>query len=1186
MSPLHRDLDELGQRLNRWEAELRVAFTGACWLVALLFLGMSDLLLRFERAGRVASWGILVALAGAGAFLIWRALARRHTAQSVAAHVERFFPELDNHLINYIQFDAHPARDILQNAYLEQGVPGWKGLDILRMKDRRAHRRAWAALGLSLLIALAPAFWSSRAWANAVLRVVNPFSARGPTTLATILKVVPGDATVLQGASVVLGCQVEGRRSQPVWLDLWPSDDRKNTMKLGQLAGRQAEDFSFQVPQAAGDAKYRFRAGDAISAVYKLRVRPPPAFQEITVDVTPMDYTQLKPLRFNALTETPVVPEGALVKLTVACSFPLASAACSNDLDGVALKADGGGRTWTCETRLFAAKDLRLTATDVDGYKAEADVRINFVADRPSTIQIIAPSGPAALGPGGVPQIQWQTLDDYGVAKVELQRVVVTPAGATNVQTVQEWDGESRRELPLKWTGEREAIDAKGQTAFRLVALDTFPGSSPRRTESPLIVFTTAAATRAYEDEKKAAGDTMATLEQLVELQTKNIDLTTQLDATLATTKDEQWQEATANQGTVRTLAARLLSDPLRPLGPLTPIVQNLYHREMVDAVEALRHTPQAAGEEKSKLSKQSLALEERILRSLKRVEQNADRVKEHREITGLLAMLDALVAGQEQTLDSTKAVIRTSAAVDARLVGKQDGLASGVSDFVRTCRREASNLELGDAEFAKLVLKVADTCETRQVSPDMLRAAEKLEANTPPQAVPLEEQALAALKDCQDLMNKWRVENANEKLAAVQEAVDQAQQKLQKLRKLQAKVVDTIRAMKQQKDMSKKEFDEMQEELQQLKENVQEAALEVAKDLQIFPELPVGNDLVDDIFQTFEETQQVPGSENAKAGELGLQKEDWILDGLEKAQGRMDDMEMWLTAKPDATKRNTENFDQAELPKIAKLPMPSELEDIIGDLLKQQEKEKDKADDSATNQGSADLPAGWDIAEGEFVDYSAKGKSGNEAPDHKEQDGRALVGRQGMSDGETVAGSGKVNAGDDKIENRRTQDSAQSGQVQEEGHADAKATGGGKLSGFDNEFGSPGAGPRRDANMPGSEEGFQAMLRRNAEAVYAKASLMHVQTRSLEEAVGNMRHAEEAMAGGKIRQVREFQQRAVVALKKTMTELNPGAGTEAIDVARGTVPVEEQVAGVADEAPSNYRDLVAEYFKSLSEGR
>jgi len=185
------------------------------------------------------------------------------------------------------------------------------------------------------------------------------------------------------------------------------------------------------------------------------------------------------------------------------------------------------------------------------------------------------------------------------------------------------------------------------------------------------------------------------------------------------------------------------------------------------------------------------------------------------------------------------------------------------------------------------------------------------------------------------------------------------------------------------------------------------------------------------------------------------------------------------------------------------------------------------------------------------------------------------------------VAGSGKLNEGDSEIEKRRTQDSAQSGQVQEDGHAKALATGGGKLAGYGEERGMPGVGPRRDANITqGSMLGLQAMLRRNAEAIYGKASLMHIRTGSLNEAIENMRRAEDAMARGfPIRQVAEFQQRAMAALKRAQTGIEGVSYEEVSETGgRGAVP-DEQVATAADEAPAQYRELVSEYFKSLSGG-
>ena len=158
--------------------------------------------------------------------------------------------------------------------------------------------------------------------------------------------------------------------------------------------------------------------------------------------------------------------------------------------------------------------------------------------------------------------------------------------------------------------------------------------------------------------------------------------------------------------------------------------------------------------------------------------------------------------------------------------------------------------------------------------------------------------------------------------------------------------------------------------------------------------------------------------------------------------------MEMWLGDKPDDLKVTTEAHDKAEMPQsgIALAELAAAAQDLVGDLLKEDKKMADKADDSATNHAMPDFQSGQKVMEGDIASFGAQGKSGNQTPDHKEQDGRSNVGRQGMSTGETAAGSGTIGEGDKNIEARRTEEPAQSGKIDLAGKADTKATGGGKL--------------------------------------------------------------------------------------------------------------------------------------------
>jgi len=115
---------------------------------------------------------------------------------------------------------------------------------------------------------------------------------------------------------------------------------------------------------------------------------------------------------------------------------------------------------------------------------------------------------------------------------------------------------------------------------------------------------------------------------------------------------------------------------------------------------------------------------------------------------------------------------------------------------------------------------------------------------------------------------------------------------------------------------------------------------------------------LVEDCYSVFEEVQpaKASGKDDEKTDEMGVLKPEAALDLMKKAQGRMEEMEMWLADKPDTTAWNAEAFDKEEMPKMALGALPTEMKDLIGDLLKESEKSAKKADDSATNQGFSDI--------------------------------------------------------------------------------------------------------------------------------------------------------------------------------------------------------------------------------------
>ncbi|MDD5677341.1 MAG: hypothetical protein PHW60_05025 [Kiritimatiellae bacterium] len=1206
MSPLglQNELTRIGRILNRWQAEIRAVLLVASAIIWLWLLALSDIFFRYQRTGRLTAWLFLLAGAAVGLWYIAAALRNKRTPCGVAARIENSFPKLDNHLINTLQFSQHANADPMEQKYVERNAPDWRIVNIKALQDRKARLRAYALLFLACLALVATGALVGGAWNNALARMLNPFSPRAPITLAVIHGVTPGDSAVLKGSSLALACKVSGKKGQMVYLDLWPEDDKRSVIKLGRLTGDGEETYAHQIPRIATGYQYRFRAGDAVSERFTVQALPPLAFSRLEVEATPPAMTRLGALRFNGLTATPALPQDSILTLDLECNRALVSATAVTT-NPVALESPDRGQSWSGRVVLASTHPLVITARDAHGATTETTLKIEIIPDAAPAIHVIAPTTRIRLAAGAAPRIHWEVSDDFGLVSVRLETIPSQEksAGRDNISgtEIQAWSLDGTRAFATNWNGEGLPFRMNEPLAFRIVAVDNRSGSEPNRTISAPIVFEWPTP-RAVAVQSKAAADKLSeTMKGLVERQRENLEKTTSLETALqparsaaqgdavGTVKPSEWRDAAQAQQVIRSIAGQLIADPKKPLGTLTAPVRKLYLGMMTEVIDVLTRIPGAETTQKLVLARRAILLETQILRVLTGTESAVDTVKRNQEITGLLGQLDALVKGQGSALAQTKAGVTNAAALNTALVDKQDRLAGELTEFVQSCRKDATTLTASEMEFSKFLTLIADGCESNKLAALMLKAAECLQNKQPDLAIPPQARTLTSLMEFQKLLNNWRIQAATQKTADACEALQEASKKMDKLLELESKSVDAIRETLRQEDKSKKATNDLEEEYVELHEQMKESLLQIATDLQIFPELPVGNDLVTDVFQVFEEVKQKIGSDKfGIAARKGWQKEDFYLESTEAMQNtkkRLDDVESWLRDQPKTTKNDFENFDQQEMPKVPIIPLASEMEDIIGDLLKQEESIAKEKADSALNLLNPDSEMGADIMEGLTASYSAKGKSGNTTPDHREQDGRSIVGRKGMANGETSAGSGKINEGDENIEKRMTQDAAQSGQVQEDGHSEAKATGGGKGAGYGDELGMSGSGPRRDSKIKqGSEVGLQAMLKRNAQALYARSELSHVRTGSLDEAILWMQKAEDAIAKGyPIQQVREFQRRAVASLKKTQTELGGAAMESADSAAPGAPPLDDQLAGVRDEAPAAYRELVSEYFKSLS---
>jgi hypothetical protein len=1191
-APLKRQLDTVGQKVAWWRAQLRGSACAAGIILFVWAFSLLDLWLRYSRMGRFMIWFAIMAGVAATAWFVMRATARSLNPQAVAAMLEKAFPELDNHLINYLQFFAD--KDPFKAAYVNKGPPSLQRFEVTEMKNRRAHRRVKIALAIAAVLIVLPGLFLGQAWGVAVWRVVNPFTNTQPATLTNILSVDPGDITVMQGDPLVLTCTLRGYKGHRVSLDVEPADKEKTSYSLGAVAGGGLEEeFSYRLPKVNTRLRYRFRAGDAaFPKWYTVTTRPPLAFSELAAKVIPPRYTGLPAKQYDALSEDMYVPLGSELELRPRSNLPLKGITLIRGKEEVAMASTGDPTAWKGAVTMSDAIPPRLFAVGETGDRMEQDVRFTFEQDRLPAIEILAPQGRTILSAGAIPTISFTVSDDYGLVDVTVEQVLAGAVRKARGKVLKTWPAGGSKDFSQTWVDENWHSREESILAYRIIVHDNCPfGASNRVARSAAIVFNSPSMKTASEARDKLEAQAFAVLSRVIELQRENIARTRVYEKILETSTPDQWKETAERQKQIRTLTKELLANPLDPLGNLTSTAKKLYLNEMADVIPLLSGVPNTADSQRPARVTRALNMENKILRGLTYADVAAAKSKVQRRVAALASMLGGMIKEETAIIKQTESYAQQSAEVGTTLVDRQDELAMDFTDFLAMCRKESAQVTGNDESYAQLLLRIAETGEKKKVRDDMVLAAEKLDEDAAKDALPFEKAALAKLKELLAMMDEIQMEEGLEDEKAMMEALDEARARFEKLEDLHRKALENMEMVKDQLDKSDKEVDMMEEEYQELLKNTMEALLQVPTDLNIFMELNVANDIVEDVFSVFEEIEQAAGSEDMDKGDVqerALAKREEYLEGMEEAKDRLDDLESWLADKPDSLKVTAEPFDQEEMPEagIALGALTTEAEELIGDLLDKQEDMDAEADDGAINTSVPDMVASAEVKEGDVASFAAKGKSGNETPDHKEQDGRSNVGRQGMAVGETAAGSGTINEGDKDIEERRTQDPTQSGQVDLDGEdIKTKATGGGKLgTGKADELGMDGGVERMDSNEAGSMEGLDSLMADKADTLFAKASMQNVRADSLKDAAHHLRQASDAVAGGNIAQLKEHRKMAMAALKKAKAQIN-AAATGSFSIDKKTSLLDDVVDGGPELAPAKYRALVSEYYKALNDG-
>jgi hypothetical protein len=332
------------------------------------------------------------------------------------------------------------------------------------------------------------------------------------------------------------------------------------------------------------------------------------------------------------------------------------------------------------------------------------------------------------------------------------------------------------------------------------------------------------------------------------------------------------------------------------------------------------------------------------------------------------------------------------------------------------------------------------------------------------------------------------------------------------------------------------------------------------------------------DANKIFEEIEKA--ATRPKAEKLEVSLEDL---GASLATKMKEDLEVWMPDTPDAVKWVLEEPLDKKPMKIAEMPLPKSLEDMIGDLLQKADEFDEEADDITSAWGDNLDQAGWGVSDGPISTFSAKGKTGNDLPNNMELSGRSGDGRRGKSSGQMVGDTAKA-LGGRKTPARVGNERYEPGQLKQEGQEDPNgATGGGKKAGSGRRGLQGGTPPDFQRDM-GRLSDKQAGLREKAEQVAQQLQSLGITSKRLGESIRLMKSAETDLRDLRYEDAARKRRAALSRLQSGLKDLDQSTAV-LLNRARD-LPAQlrnELLQATEEGYPEGYQDLLKSYFKALS---
>lgn len=1201
-----------------------------------VFLGAValDNWLHLPAAARVLF--LVVFLAGAMWVFFVRVvipLRRPYTDEAVAVHLEGKLGDSHNRIINTVQLGRLSGTEgssaLLDRALEENTTELQKGPPLERaLPARRALQwiGAFALIGLGVF--LYAKFFPNH-FLNASARLTKPLADIKPIT-DTTLEVQPGDLEVPMGGVAEIQIVTGGKTPDKVLLQFKRGADWERI----ELSPYAPNKFSHSFLDVRQSITYSVNAGDARSERYRIRAVEGPDVAGIAVGIRYPDYTGLPDRQEKEGHGDVLAPAGSHVTLTIRPNRALQIAKITVPGAAAADLKQLSRESFQWEGALATAGSFQLAFVDLKGFSNTTPIVRDFKIqpDRPPTVDLkanghdgngatVANHGSIDLTPDQPQAVKLIAEDDFGVREAKILAWKTEGEAPKTLDTVAGEKQKHHLEQPHALTV--ASLGAAVGETWTLVAeaVDFNPDPNRKAVRSQPVRVRVVSTRDLVDARLVAVSELKRGLTELIRLQQANLDIVKTIapdfeadkvskwaDANFATLTMKHYETAATAQATIRTKATELAQkiDPSL-FGRIQESLANLAARDMALASDLLAEgfKLKELVERRDRLQS-SQQVQSNILEVLNALLEQASQLETEIALQTVLAGLEKIKKVEQDLQSKTPPNAQPPDAAGATALGeKQKEIKAWYVDLEKRLADTTARMTSEKIVAAQLFVDLGAAMKSKNLPPVMDSAEAALRAQQWPSALQGETQVIDSIDALLALVGKELQKTAESLAASLREQLKQlppgttAQENIYKALK-------TAEELARDKAADKKSAASKQTNV---------------------PERPIGDEMVAKDIENYLKRLQDAAKSAAKAKPEIRKDDPWndlayqqkmaasYQEHRDKKEIPLDQYKL-TDGKQSASDQDWSKFEGAQGgPKqILKDEVPEDMQDLVGDLIEDEERLKEKIITSFMEMNT-DLKDTGDVGDMDtpMGNYAMRGKTGNKMPASLNVGGRSRSGRSGPTFGEL----GTDTAKDMKGRPGEGLNSAdQKGYVKEEKvegdpGADPTTATGGKHAGQEQqegEIGKPrdGDAPKyqgiADADIIKEGKGTgdidvsiealkrdlssrQAQLVKRAEEVTKQFEQLFTPSADWYQGVDLMRQIEEEIRRGPSEKLWQMQEQALDKLKRVHREISPGSAYD-FDVGQIKTPNPLVLNPRNDPFPKRDEEALKEYYMRLAEER